>query len=248
MIAEMDRWAADDDFWVRRSSMLCELGRSGGAGPRSGSSPAPIRCSTSGSSSSARRSAGCSARREASTRRGRGVAGAPDASGQRGDDARGGEVPAGGDVGAADGGVSRQGARRLKYRGSSRNRAGSRGTTTSKRLGVARARRTSYPPPRSAIPNVARTCCAPGWQAAIGGDPCFSRSSSASCSSRRRDRQCPRGGGLDHPHERHPRRRRQARRHARRAARERRAACGRPRRGRLRARGADRELGAARLL
>jgi 3-methyladenine DNA glycosylase AlkD len=25
MVAEMDRWSADDDFWVRRSSVLCEL-------------------------------------------------------------------------------------------------------------------------------------------------------------------------------------------------------------------------------
>ena len=25
LVTEMDRWAADDDFWVRRSSMLCEL-------------------------------------------------------------------------------------------------------------------------------------------------------------------------------------------------------------------------------
>jgi 3-methyladenine DNA glycosylase AlkD len=66
---EMDRWATDADFWVRRASLLAELRpiRSGG-GRSIASCAAPRRCSKSASSSSARRSAGSCARRARSAR------------------------------------------------------------------------------------------------------------------------------------------------------------------------------------
>ena len=62
MTPTLDRWAADDDFWVRRASLLAEL-RPIRTGRHSiDSSLAQTPCLTSGSSSSARRSAGCCAR------------------------------------------------------------------------------------------------------------------------------------------------------------------------------------------
>ena len=60
----MDRWATDDDFWVRRASLLAEL-RPIRRGARPGSLPALARsrCSRRRSSSSARPSDGSCARR-----------------------------------------------------------------------------------------------------------------------------------------------------------------------------------------
>ena len=63
----LDRWATDDDFWIRRSSLLALLVPCAGAPATSSASAAtPTPCSTSASSSFARPSAGC-----CGTRRGR---------------------------------------------------------------------------------------------------------------------------------------------------------------------------------
>ena len=93
-----DRWAADDDFWIRRSSLLCELRPIRSGEPLLGSWRGPTRCSRSGSSSSARPSAGCFARRESGGRTTCRLARPAHASRQRRHDARGGEVPAAGDA------------------------------------------------------------------------------------------------------------------------------------------------------
>jgi 3-methyladenine DNA glycosylase AlkD len=54
--AVLDSWVADDDFWLRRYAAATWT-------TGSGSRPTPTACSPSGSSSSVRRSAGCSERR-----------------------------------------------------------------------------------------------------------------------------------------------------------------------------------------
>ena len=56
----LDRWAGDDDFWLRRSALLASSSHCVGATATSPASPAtPTRCSMTTSSSSARPSAGC---------------------------------------------------------------------------------------------------------------------------------------------------------------------------------------------
>ena len=66
----LDAWAADDDFWVRRSALLALGGLLKAGAPLDRSPATRTPCSTRGSSSSARRSAGCCVRwaRSARTR------------------------------------------------------------------------------------------------------------------------------------------------------------------------------------
>ena len=66
---ELDRWARNDYFWIRRSALLALLlPLRRGEGDSTASPAKRTRCSRSGSSSSARRSAGSSARPAASGR------------------------------------------------------------------------------------------------------------------------------------------------------------------------------------